>query len=356
MTQLAELYLRGSLCTQTMRNMTTEQKREIDGIIDIVIKDPNLQGCKNEFCSALGRTIRNEYADRDIAMQDYYIAIMRAAVAAKFGWGSHEPIPEAITDPVQRKKWFQTWAFKYLKQILRENKIPGYKQAKKTHLPADKAALQEIKNIIKSAISSIRDPQEKRLLKKAFSDLKVDTREDSIQIMVDQWTFPAELVFELGKLTEQYLKHDVEITHELDCIIIHPLEDILPGVEVKESKEYLVRFLNFESRQDEDNSDGFRYQLEYEVSEIKRMSKHSYQESESMDSDIIAVLRTKLPKETIDVLDLIVDTPIEYIEKFGNGPIRKTHLAEFLGKTPREVGKVLHVIKVHAMLLGIGLG
>ena len=355
MSQLAQLHLRGSLCTKTMKNLTQEQKVEIEKIIDIVMRDPNLQSCKHEFCAALGRTIRNEYANKEVAMQDYRIAILRAAVAAKHGWGTHEPIEEALTDPVQRKKWFQTWAFKYLKQMLRENKIPSYKYSKKRLLPADKAAIQEIKNIIKSAIATLQDPQEKQLLKQAFSKLQVESSDSRYQLFIDQWTFPAELVFELGKLTEQYLSYDVEIIQEQDRIVVNPLDSVLPGVEVQDSRELLIKFLHFESKQDNEDGDGFRYQLEYEVSEIKGMSKNSYQESDSMDHDIIAVLRSRLPDEAVSVLDVIVDTPLDYIEKFGNGPIRKTHLARYLDKTPRDIGRTLQIIKVHAMALGVGL-
>jgi hypothetical protein len=322
----------------------------IDDVIEMVVRDPNLQGCKHEFCAVLGRTIRNEYAHRDVAMQDYRIAIMRAAVAAKFGWGKHEPVEEAITDPKQRKKWFQTWAFKYMKQILRENKIPGYKQAKTVLLPADKAAVEEIKNVIKGAISGLKNPQERQRLKQAFSRMEVREADAAYKIMVDQWTFPAELVFELAELTEQYLKHDVEITQEPDCIVIHPLDSVLPGVEVRESKHFYIKFLNFESKQDDDEKDGFRYQLEYEVSGNNIMP-----DSESIDNDTILVLRGRLPAEAVEVLDVIVDTPLEYLERFGNGPIRKTHLAEFLEKSPRDIGKILQVIKVNAMALGIGL-
>ena len=355
MSQLAQLHLRGSLCTKTMRNLTKEQKTEIEVVMDTVMNDPNLQGCKHEFCAALGRTIKNEYANKEVAMQDYRIAILRAAVAAKHGWGTHEPIEEAITDPIQRKKWFQSWAFNYLKQILRENKIPSFKFPKKRLLPADEAAVQEIKNIIKRAISTLQDPQEKQLLKQAFSKLQIESSNSKYQLLIDQWTFPAELVFELGRLTEQYLSYDVEIIQEQDRIVINSLDSVLPGVEVKDNREIRIKFLHFESKQDDEDGDGFRYQLEYDVSEAKGMSKNSSQESNSMDQDIITVLRSRLPEEAIDILNTIVDTPLEYIEKFGNGPIRKTHLAKYLDKSPRDVGKILDVIKAHAMLLGVGL-
>jgi hypothetical protein len=170
------------------------------------------------------------------------------------------------------------------------------------------------------------------------------------KIMVDQWTFPSELVYELAELAEQYLRHDVEIMPEPDCILINPLDSVLPGVEVLESKDFYIKFLNFEARQDDEDGEGFRYQLEYEVSGNSIMP-----DSESIDNDIIMVLRSKLPADAVEVLDVIVDTPLEYLERFGNGPIRKTHLAEFLEKSPREVGKILQVVKVNAMALGIGL-
>ena len=151
MTQLARLFLRGSL-SHSLKSLNHKQKQEIEDIVEMVVRDPNLQNTKHEFCNALRRTIRSEYMDKDVALGDYYIAIMRAALAAKHGWGSHEPVEGVLTDSLQRKKWFQTWAFQFLRQILRENKIPSYKESKVVSLPADEAAIEEIRNYIAAAI------------------------------------------------------------------------------------------------------------------------------------------------------------------------------------------------------------
>ena len=89
--QLAKLYLRGSLCTKTMRGLTDEQKEEIDKIVQLVTKDPNLQQCRVEFCNALGRTIKNEYHDPKVGEQDFQIAASRAAIAAIYGYSKKPP-------------------------------------------------------------------------------------------------------------------------------------------------------------------------------------------------------------------------------------------------------------------------
>ena len=131
--QIAKMYLRGTLCTQKLKNLSVEDRNEIEGTIETVIQDPLLQRCQAQFCNVLAHTIQNEYHDKQTALVDYGIAIMRAAVAAKF----HENGKIINSDPIQRKKWYQNWAFNYMKQILRENKLPQRLKVENIEKPLD---------------------------------------------------------------------------------------------------------------------------------------------------------------------------------------------------------------------------
>lgn len=79
--QLPDLYIRGSIGTQTMSNLTQEQIAETDGIVRRIRDEPDLAGSKFEFCKQLGATIRADYySDRDVAEQEFTIAIWRATI------------------------------------------------------------------------------------------------------------------------------------------------------------------------------------------------------------------------------------------------------------------------------------
>jgi len=79
--QLSELYIRGSLATQTMGNLTQTQIKEVDKIVKMIMADPVLAADKFEFIKQLGNTIRSDYkSDRDVAEQEFRIAVWRATV------------------------------------------------------------------------------------------------------------------------------------------------------------------------------------------------------------------------------------------------------------------------------------
>lgn len=79
--QLPKLYLRGSLATETMRNLTEEQTRKAGDITNQLYDNPLLSGHRIEFVNQLKKTIANDYRD-DIgaAQQEYYITLWRGVV------------------------------------------------------------------------------------------------------------------------------------------------------------------------------------------------------------------------------------------------------------------------------------
>jgi len=77
--QLPALYLRGSIATQTMTNLSEEQRKTIEGIVKEVADDPSLAADKFEFMKQLGATISGDYrSDQNAAYQEFIIAIWRA--------------------------------------------------------------------------------------------------------------------------------------------------------------------------------------------------------------------------------------------------------------------------------------
>lgn len=79
--QLPRLYLRGSIATETMRNLNPEQSQEVTSLTNRIFDNPALHGHKIEFVNRLKNTIASDYRD-DIqaAYQEYYITLWRGVV------------------------------------------------------------------------------------------------------------------------------------------------------------------------------------------------------------------------------------------------------------------------------------
>jgi hypothetical protein len=349
---MAKLYLRGSLCNQTLKGLSSTELGEIEKIVDMVMIDPNLQQCRVEFCNVLARTIRNDYTNREAGEQEYMLAIMKAAVAAKHGYAGNPPSDTAITDPIQRKKWFQTFAFNYLRQILRENKLPTQSTKHKVTVPADQAVLHLVGEAIRETINQQHDHRHKRTLKSLYSSVEVIETADGYLLRFDHWSFPIGLVHMIRELSAQYLKHNVAIRQVVDGIQIKRTSEKIPLITLIKKYESLIRVVSFDS-ESQDKEVNYRDQLEQSVIAAKRRPEGG----ESMEaSDTITTLRDRLPDDAKPVFDIYnEDTrPIEYIEQFGDGRPRICHIAQFLNLSPREVKRLLSIIRHHCLYLGVG--
>jgi len=345
MSQVAKMYLRGKLFTKTMKGLTPEQHQEIEDIIEIVMDDPLLQKCRHEFCNALARTIKNEYDDREVGLQDYRIAIMRAAVAAKYG---KKPAEEALINPIQRKKWFQTWAFNYLRQILRENKISYIHIAERVLIPADTAALYQITRLLINIIKEERDVPHRRLLRSLLQRVEVIEQDDSYVFKFDHWSFPATIFDRLHKLTTEYLKYNVEITLIMDGILIKRLTEVLPEIKIIKRSEQNVRETSFDA---DSNEDDRRDQLEAQT-----MNQNNAALCEVEEQDLIKNLKDKIPSDTQAVLQIYFEEtrPQDYNDKFGPGSPKIIHVAKYLDISTKEVKRHLSVLRHHCLSLGVG--
>lgn len=348
--QVAALYLRGSLVNKVLKHLTPPQREEIEDIVLMVSADPQLTECKQEFCNALARTIRNDYEQYEAAEQDYMIAIMRAAVAAKYGYGKNPPCHQAITDPMQRKKWFQTWAFNYLRQILRENKLPRYKQTSKYSLPADQAALHMVDQSVKQAIESERDFRQKRALKETYHNAKIYSNNDQHLIKFNHWMFPSQLVENISRIGNEYLTHRIRIILTIDGILIKRPKDV-KTIPLTIKSEHLVKMVSFDK--DNNREDTGRDHLE---ATAKPNGGKKMQIEQVVESELLQVLRDRLPKDVLPVFDIYLEEtrPLEYIARYGSSRPKIAHISAYLGKPPREIKRMISTIKMHCLALGVG--
>jgi len=78
--QMANLYLRGALANETMKNLTPDEKELAELVCDQVMEHEVLTGHKNMFMNKLAVTIRCDFADRLMAQQEYRISIWRGVI------------------------------------------------------------------------------------------------------------------------------------------------------------------------------------------------------------------------------------------------------------------------------------
>ena len=79
--QLPEVYLRGSLANETMKNLTEKQRQRVDILTTHLSDHQCLAGHRTEFTFQLGRTIACDYNDsKELALEEFRIAIWRGVV------------------------------------------------------------------------------------------------------------------------------------------------------------------------------------------------------------------------------------------------------------------------------------
>lgn len=79
--QMPQLYLRGSIASVTMANLTKDDRKILDQLVEEVSNHPVMAGNKAGMINELSQTIRGDYADdRKAAEQEYKIAVWRGLV------------------------------------------------------------------------------------------------------------------------------------------------------------------------------------------------------------------------------------------------------------------------------------
>jgi hypothetical protein len=345
--QVARLYLRGALCNKILKTLQPHEREELEEIIETVMNDPNLQQCRREFCNALARTIKNEYMDKDVGEQDLRIAIMRAAVAARFG---DKPAISALTDPIQRKKWFQTWVFNYLRQILRENKIACNKRYKRIKVRADAAAVVRVCEILEDLLNSQSDISYKRSLRQSYKRLEIKETNIGYTLKFDHWAYPIELTSLIAELNNNFKQHNISISYEVDGIIVNGESNDQPLLEITQHTNEFIKTVSFDTpTQNEDET--LRDNLEMEATQMRNNTTMTMEQD-----DVIAKLSESIPYEAKPILSILMEEtrPKDYVERFGESQPRIVHIAEYLDISSKEVKRLKEVIKMHCLALGVG--
>lgn len=315
--QMPQLFLRGSFVNVTIKNLTEEQRQEVSELVEEIKDDPLLQPSRYQFRNALRYTIKGDYIDDDASDQEYYVALWKAVVAAKFGWGKHEPSEETITNSYQRKKFFQTWIFNYLRQILQENKRSFANKKCVVMKPTFEAAKTEIRDILNKNGKVSKDNDTECIV---TSDLFLLCRSK---------------IDELLKCRDKYINKKVEITMRDDGVYLrnHGAE----GLEMIQTTIPTLVNVTSASRTPEEGG----------TPEIPSVNTDGFN-----DPDSIEAMFDNLSEISQEVLKIIIDPPESYVSKYGEKPIKR-YIQEYLGLTPKQVKDIWSEMKLaYAAIIG----
>ena len=362
--QLARLFLRGSLMNETAKLLTKDELREVDGLMKVAWDDPNIQGQKMEFCMALGRTIGNEYKDIDVGKQDCQITFWKAALMVLFheskqctnrACNKHftttksklekctacghdlvikwSPKPQIAADPIKRKKFFQSVMFNYLRQILRENKPPSIKEVRTEEGAASDIATKAIQ----ATLSKIKNYN---------SDLEVVDMDHNI-LRCETGLLPLKTVQKLLDIKQEFEAHGVQINLDWNSINIISILEVPQTISYQIVEKVYTKYTSLDSGSTSDDTENSHR----DHCEHKAMAKA---EPIIAGNENLELLRQRLPNDTQKLFDIIIDTPQDYIEKFGTDKLHRANLATYLGKDIKEIDAMRENIKLHCLAMNIG--
>tara|TARA_R100001244_G_scaffold25113_2_gene25480 strand:- start:128547 stop:129542 length:996 start_codon:yes stop_codon:yes gene_type:complete len=331
MSQIARMFLRGSLVKVTAKNLTEKQKKEVTELMIEVWNDSRLDNAKHEFCQALGRTIGGEYSNKEFAMQEVWLTLWRTATDVLF----HNPKQQVINNHIIRKKHFQTCIFNYLRQILTENKIPKTNVEREIAGPASYVAQEMISFFLANSNSK----------------LDYEFAEDTQAFSIETGLIPLDVIKKIWKLQKESAQFvTITLEDEKISIITHEDEKYLTKT-VKEKVR--IKQSSFTGTDEEDNN-GFQQYCEYQS-----VKKREREVDQMVIEDTVTVLRDRLPIDTQKVFDILIHQPKAFLEAYY--PRRRKevrpkeiHIAEWLGLSKEDVVDHIKVIQDQAVALDIG--
>jgi hypothetical protein len=250
------------------------------------------------------------------------------------------PAPERdrsiIENKIQRKKFFQTYLFNRLRQILRENTFETSKQHTTIRDHADKVAFRSIRSILTNTKNKI--------------DFEAETLEREFSFKVDTNQIPLKEVYELGDLKDNMSEYGINITIEQDLITAKAEDGDIPIVQGSIIEKNRVHGISLDSFNDDDDQGGFNEHIQTKGT-ATTSAPLSYKDIELSDS--AKVVRDRLDEKGQQIFDLITNPSDAYVARFGSGKICKAHVAKFLGISPKQVNHQWTIIELQCHAVGL---
>lgn len=248
-----------------------------------------------------------------------------------------KPAPEKdlsiLLNPVQRRKFYKTTLWTYLKQIINENKPKTHKVVSTIRDYAEKVALSIINEIISESQKNKIEPT---VLSDGTACIEFNTNLISL-----------ENVMKIRNLQDMMIKENVEVSLQADKIIVKKIgktEIILANVK----KTARVNYVSF-SQPDENSDSGTYLYPNAFVEAIAPPSSPS--EFESIDG--LSGVRKNLDESSQKIFDLIINPPDDYAAKYSVNPVRRSNVSKFLGIPKSEVDAVWDKIQKATIKAGL---
>lgn len=319
--QLAELYLRGSLINKTMKNLNKEQREEVEKRLEELLSNTSLFGCRERFCNVLAKTIGGDYTDRDIALNDYMIALTRGIIYILY----HKPNPEIFGSPKQITKLFKNFVYEYMKQILNENRIPQ----SSVSINLDGKPI----DIVFNHIIHILGQNEIKFTSHQYKSKFTISFHNKIKKRIHKL---------LDKIINRYIKYGLEFELNMEEINCKKSKSYIDKkIIIKFNKHIKIHTANLEIN----SSDGEiieNYQIEYEI------------HNNNIKDDKLNDLQSILPSDIKEVFNVIVDTPNEFIYRFNTENPTKNQISKFLNIPQSDVSNRLDKLKTYCTYYGLG--
>ena len=287
-------------------------------------------GCKTKMQDAF-------YSDDEVlSLVDFKTDEAEKMYAKRTG----HPIPKRdrsiIENPLQRKKFFQTCLFNYLRQILRENARATAKQNVTVRGPADEVAIKAAKAIIKNSEQTI--------------EYKTYSLGGGYKFIFDTYLMTladVDQLFDLKKLMSMY---NIEIKSDEESISIRPV-GTTPIVTLSVFEDAYIHNISLDSFKENDDQESFRDHIEAQSDDIRGSEAITYQDLDLSDS--AKVVRERLCDTGQRIFDLILNTPDGYVRRFGSSNVRKAHVAKFLNLSPKEVNRQWKIIELQMLAVDL---
>lgn len=254
-----------------------------------------------------------------------------------------KPAPERdisiLTNPVQRRKFYKTTLWTYLKQIINENKPKTYKVSTTIKEYAEKVATMVVADVLGDSCKIKPEVSTKSWIK--------PLSQDYTEIDFDTNLISLEGVMKLRDLQDMMINHNVEIAFDNNKISIKKIgktEIIIANIK----KSARVNYISINQPDENEDSNTYLYPNAF-VEAIAPPSTPS--EMEQLDG--LLGVRSRLDEMSKKIFDIIISPPNEYAEKYSTNPVRRSNISKFLNISKSEVDAVWE--KIQKAIIKAGL-
>ncbi len=258
-----------------------------------------------------------------------------------------------IDVPIQRKKFFQTCLFNYLRQILRENTYPKTTGMVSVYDHADVVIVKTIRTLLDQSSEACKYRESKEAGKTIFSiqhpykknkesDPKKKLPADDLPPGACMLTLDD--VSKLDLIVQQARAYGVEvIANEPTIMVCAPTSTQIINGNVMDKTR--VHQISLDSSRNEDGQDA-SYREHIESQNEEEQSEKAFTTHDVDYNDSANVVRDRLSENGQKIFDLIIHPSDEYMTRYGSDRVCKAHIAEFLGFSPKEVQRQWDIIEL----------